>query len=852
MSDKVKNAAHETISVTDMHCASCVATVENALRESNGVIEVTVNLASEKAYVTFDPATTSRPKLEQAITDSGYGVMVESRPEQKQAARDKEITSLGNRFWVALGFGIPLLYASMGHHLGLPVPKFVVDNAALVQFLLATPIIASSWQFYVRGVRSVVKARTASMDTLVAVGTGVAYLWSLAVAVGSWVGVSPAVFGLKSFAEGLYFEVAGFLLVFILLGRWLEARAKGRTSDAIRKLVGLGAKTALVLRPRDMTRSRLAVAPATTRHEFGIVSPDNGRDRPRADAEEQEIPIEQVVVGDVIIVKPGGKIPVDGEVIAGQSSVDESMVTGESLPVEKRPGDPVIAGTINEHGSFQFRATKVGKDTMLAHIIKIVEEAQGSKAPIQALADRVAAVFVPSVVGIALLSFLVWILFGPGFTAALTKFIAVLIIACPCALGLATPTAIMVATGKGAELGILIRRGEVLQSLSRIDTVVFDKTGTLTKGRPEVTDIVALSADGESKRREPQTNADERGWGAEEKRIATEAILRLAASVEHKSEHPLAEAIVLKAKELGLPPVEVSEFEAISGKGIKARLPSGEQVMVGNTMLFLSGDMTQTASVWDRVPGQRRGHIPGPESEQTRLENEGKTVILVAVNGEVRGLLAIADTAKDSAKAGVQALKTLGKQVVMLTGDNPRTAAAIGNELGIDHVLAQVLPEDKASEVRKLQGSGAKVAMVGDGINDAPALAQADIGIAIGAGTDVAIESGDVVLINEDLQSVARAIELSRFAMRKIRQNLFWAFFYNIIGIPIAAGVLYPFLHYQLNPVIAGAAMAFSSVSVVSNSLLMRRWHPPSGDMTRALRGHDPNCFSSGSCPLTT
>ena len=447
-----------TLSITGMHCASCVANVENALREVNGVLDVTVNLASERAYVTYQPDLAGLTKLEQAIVDAGYGVITGEIEDGEKQQRAAEMAGLQNRFFISLGFGIPLLYVSMGHHLGLPLPHFVMHNLALFQFLFATPIIISSWQFYVRGVRSVVRARTANMDTLVAVGTGVAYLWSLAVAIGAWLGADPARFGLKDFESGLYFEVAGFLLVFILLGRWLEARAKGHTSEAIKKLVGLGARTARVVR----------------------------------DGREVEVLIETVASGDLLIVRPGEKIPVDGTVLSGSSSVDESMITGESLPVDKREGDLVIGATINQHGSFRFRATRVGKETMLAQIVKIVEQAQGSKAPIQALADRVAAVFVPVVVGLALLSFLVWILFGPGFTAALTKFVAVLVIACPCALGLATPTAIMVATGKGAELGILIRRGEALQRLSEIDAVVFDKTGTLTRGEPEVTDVVPI------------------------------------------------------------------------------------------------------------------------------------------------------------------------------------------------------------------------------------------------------------------------------------------------------------------------------------------------------------------------
>jgi Cu+-exporting ATPase len=737
-----------------MHCASCVASVENALKKVDGVLDVTVNLATERAFVTYQPDRVARAQLEQAITDSGYGVIPLQKEDAEKEQREAETLNLRNRFWLSLGFGIPLIYVAMGHHVHLPLPPMSSRIMALTQFALATPIIASSWQFYVRGVRSVVKARTASMDTLVAVGTGVAYLWSLCVAIGAWTGQAPARFGLKTYESGLYFEVAGLLLVFILLGRYLEARAKGRTSDAIKKLIGLSPRNARVIR--------------------------EGR--------ETEIPIDSVVVGDVIVVRPGEKIPVDGTVALGSSSVDESMITGESLPVEKRELDNVIGATINQHGSFQFRATRVGKETMLAQIIRLVEQAQGSKAPIQALADRVAAIFVPVVVGIALLSFLAWILFGPGFSAALARFVAVLVIACPCALGLATPTAIMVATGKGAELGILIRRGETLQRLAEIDAVVFDKTGTLTRGEPEVTDTVPLAAS----------------------RPLPAAILQLAASVERLSEHPLAEAIVRKAKEGGLVLPDVSNFAAVAGKGVSARDSVGRTILAGNRIFYADKEI-------DLSPVEPR---------ICELEDQGKTVVIVALDCLPLGLIAIADTVRDSALAAVNSLKALGRQVVMITGDNERTGKAIASQLGIERVLTQVLPEDKAGEVRKLQTAGFKAAMVGDGINDAPALVQADVGIAIGSGTDVAIESGDVVLIRDDLRTVPQAIQLSRFAMRKIRQNLFWAFFYNVIGIPIAAGALYPFFHFQLNPVFAGAAMAFSSVSVVSNSLLMRDWKP--------------------------
>jgi Cu+-exporting ATPase len=581
------------------------------------------------------------------------------------------------------------------------------------------------------------------MDTLVALGTGTAYLYSLASAILIWSG--NANYG----KDDLYFEVAGLLIVFILLGRMLEAIAKGRTSASIRKLLDLQPKTALVVR----------------------------------DGAEQEIPVEEVLVGDAVIVKPGAGVPVDGIVVEGSSAVDQSLLTGESIPVEKGVDDEVIGGTLNKHGWFKFRATKVGKDTALARIVRLVEEAQGSKAPVQRLADRVAAYFVPAVLVIGIVAFAAWLLLGSEFVFALQVFIAVIIIACPCALGLATPTAVIVGTGLGAENGILIKDAETLEKAHRVDTIVFDKTGTLTRGKPVVTDIVPLTN---------PTPPDE--------------ILRLAAAAEKRSEHHLSEAIVSRATESGIAIPEVESFSAIPGKGVEARY-DGTAILVANRKLLADRGIDASAE----------------EERIAQLEQEGKTVALVAADARLVGMIAIADTPKDSAAETVSWLKRQGRQVVMITGDNRRSAESVARTLGIDQVLADVLPEDKAGQIKKLQELGHSVAMVGDGINDAPALVQADVGIAIGSGTEVAIESGGIVLVKDDLRDVARTLDLSSYTMRKIKQNLFWAFFYNSVGIPIAAGILYPFTGFLLNPIIAGAAMAFSSVSVVTNSLSMRR-----------------------------
>jgi Cu+-exporting ATPase len=744
-----------TIGVAGMHCAACVAAVERALKKVDGVADARVNFASEKATIEFDPQLVTLEALEHAITEAGYeprrdgaggGLPGAAASDREREERRREIASLRLRFAVSFGLALPLLYLAMGGHAGLPLPSWSGGTMALVQFLLTTPILAVNHVFYTRGLLAVVRTGAATMDTLVAVGTGAAWAYSLAASVLVWTGRDPHA------AHRLYYETAGVLVAFIVLGKWLEALAKGKTSEAIRALMGLAARTAVVVR----------------------------------DGAEVEIPVEQVAVGDVVLVRPGQKVPVDGTVVEGHSSVDESMLTGESIPVEKAPGDRVTGATVNGTGSFRFRAERIGRDTVLAQIVRLVEQAQGSKAPIQALADRVAAIFVPVVVAIAVLASGVWLLAGASFPDALSIFIAVLVLACPCSLGLATPTAVMVGTGLGARNGILIRSAEALQRAQAVTTVVFDKTGTLTRGAPELTDVVALGA------------------------VPADELLRLTAAVEKLSEHPLAEAVVRGATARGIDIPGAAHFKSVTGKGVRAMI-EGREVVVGNRALM-----------------DELGFAPGDSGARlARLEEEGKTAVLVGVAGDLAGVVAVADTVKEHAREAVDALRRVGKTVVMITGDNRRAGEAIGRQLGIDRVLAEVQPGDKAGEVKKLQAGGAVVAMVGDGINDAPALSQSDVGIAIGTGTDVAIEAGDIVLVRGDVRDAATAIDLSRATMRTIKQNLFWAFFYNSVGIPVAAGVLYPAFGFLLNPMIAGAAMAFSSVSVVTISLYLRRYRRP-------------------------
>ena len=739
--------------VSGMTCASCVARVEQALLSVPGVISASVNLASEKATVEFIEGTRIAD-LKRAVKEAGYELGSEAETlEDVTTAAQREIRTVRNRFILAAilaGAIMALMWA----------PSFIGKSYLL--WVLATPVLFwAGWRFY-RGAWGALRHRTADMNTLIAVGTSAAYFYSM-VAV-----LFPGYFTAGGLELHLYFDTSAMIITLILLGRFLEARARGQTSEAIKKLIGMQPKTALVIR----------------------------------DGQEREIPVEDVQVGDLILVRPGERVPVDGIIRQGYSSIDESMITGESIPAEKKVDDEVIGATINKTGSFKFEATKVGKDTTLAHITRLVEEAQGSKAPIQRLADVIASYFVPIVIGIAITTFIIWYFVGPdpALTFAILNFVAVLIIACPCAMGLATPTAIMVGTGKGAQHGILIRSGEALERSHKIRTVLLDKTGTLTRGEPQVTDIIAV----------PSSSQEE--------------VLRLAASVEHSSEHPLGEAIIRAASEKKLELSPTSDFNAVPGHGVEASV-EGRNLILGNLRLIKDRGLS----------------LNGLEEEANRLWERGKTVMFLGIDSQVVGIIALADTLKPQAKEALEALHRMSIEVVMLTGDNQRTAEAIAREVGIDRVLAEVLPEHKAQEVKKLQEEGKVVAMVGDGINDAPALAQADIGIAIGTGTDVAMETGDITLISGDLMGVVTAISLSKRTMRTIKQNLFWAFAYNSALIPVAAGALYftfgqtgvpPGLHFILgdygflNPIMAAGAMAASSITVVSNSLRLRRFKP--------------------------
>lgn len=729
------------LNISGMHCASCAGNIEGALKKVLGVVSARVNFALEKAYLEFEPEKSSIQDLISAIEKAGYKAKIaDISIDTEKELREKEVKSLKIKFVTSIILSSILMYVSMGPCLGLDLHKIVMDNMALVQFILATGVLLCGYQFFTRGFLTIIKSHVANMDTLVGLGVGSAYLYSLFVSIAIWLGN-------KSFGmQNLYYEVAAFLITFILLGRYLEAITKRKTSEAIKRLWNLRPKTALVMR----------------------------QDK------EVEISIEDLTVGDIVVVKPGQRIPVDGKIIEGYSSVDESMVTGESMPIEKTINDLVISGTINKNGAFKFKATRVGKETTLAQIIKLVEEAQGSKAPVQELADKIAGIFVPVVIIIALGAFFSWLLLGKSFIFALTVFITVLIIACPCTLGLATPTAVMVGTGKAAENGIIIKNAASLQIAHEVKAIIFDKTGTLTVGKPKLTDIVSYT-------------------------LLEEEVLQLAASLEKGSEHILAESIVSAAHSRGLILAQISQFESISGEGIIGKVGNFE-ILLGNR----------------RLMRDKKIDLKIAESDLDKLENEGKTVMFLARDFKLIGLIAVRDTLKENALATIDKLKVMGKEVIMITGDNKRTAQAIAKEAGIQTVLAEVLPKDKVDEIKKIQAKGLKVAFVGDGINDAPALIQADLGIAIGTGTDVAIESADIILIKDDLRDVVMAIDLSAYAMKKIKQNIFWAFFYNSIGIPVAAGILYPFNGFLLNPMIAGAAMAFSSVSVVSNSLLMR------------------------------
>jgi Cu+-exporting ATPase len=750
-----------TLPVRGMTCASCQARIENALKASEGVASAAVNLATERATIRYFPSIVTVNDLKKIIESQGYTVpevpTAEEFVDRERETRHKELSDLTVKFILAgvaaavimalMFFGqyIPGLSSLMMERISLGITE--VNPIDVIAMVLATPVqFWIGWRFY-KGAFAALKHGTADMNVLIAVGTSAAYFYSVIAT------LAPHLVMVGGQMPATYFDTSTMIIALILLGRLLEARAKGQTSEAIRRLRGLKAKTARVER----------------------------------DGKEVDVPVEDVQVGDIVIVRPGEKIPVDGVVVSGYSAVDESMITGESIPAGKKEGDNVIGATINETGTFRFRATKVGRDTVLSQIIRMVEEAQGSKAPIQRYADRIAAVFVPVVIGLATLTFLAWYFLGsqPTFLRALLNFISVLIIACPCAMGLATPTAIMVGTGKGAENGILIKGGESLENAYQINAIVLDKTGTITKGQPSLVDVVPA---------EGFTDAD---------------VLLYAASAEKGSEHPLGGAIVRGAEDRKVPVAGPTKFDALPGKGIVAEV-DGKIVLVGNAKLLEDEDVDLT---------QLKGMFE-------RLSAGGKTPMYVAITDKPAGVIAVADTIKEGSAEAIADFRKLGIEPIMITGDNKRTAEAIAKQVGITRVLAEVMPQDKANEIKKLQAEGKKVAMVGDGINDAPALAQADVGIAIGTGTDVAIEASDITLMSGDLRGVLTAIKLSRATIRTIRMNLFWAFIYNIIGIPIAAGILIPFFGISLNPIIAAAAMAFSSVSVVSNSLLLNRFKP--------------------------
>ncbi|GHT56384.1 copper-translocating P-type ATPase [Spirochaetia bacterium] len=742
----------KVFNIQGMTCAVCAKTVERVTRKLSGVDEANVNLATEKLNITFDPELLSPAIIKAAVTKAGYKALEDIGDDELADKKQGEISALRRRFILSAVFALPLLFIAMVPMIlewaGVNLPPLLntmryPKQFALIQFLLCTPVIIIGHRYYTVGFRNLVKF-SPNMDSLIAIGTSAAFLYS-------FYGVYQIFFNGNVDYE-LYFEGAAVILTLITLGKYMEAVSKGKTSEAIKKLIGLAPKQASVIR----------------------------------DGVEVQVPLDEVEVGDIVVVRPGEKFPVDGTVIEGLTAVDESMLTGESIPVEKKPGDQVIGASINKNGSVKYQATRVGKDTALAQIIRLVENAQGSKAPIARLADVISGYFVPVVILLALVGAGAWFLSGETVAFSITILISVLVIACPCALGLATPTAIMVGTGKGAQYGVLIKSGVALETAHKINVVVLDKTGTITEGKPKVTDIL-ISND----------------------KLSSDSLLQLAASGEKGSEHPLGEAIVRAAEEQGLQLFPAEEFEAIPGRGIQTVIRS-KTVLLGNEKL-----MTEK-----NIP------LADAAAKAQHLAEEGKTPMYVAVDGALAGIIAVADTVKTTSAEAIQRLHRLGVQVAMITGDNTRTANAIAKQVGIDTVLAEVLPEDKAAEVKKFQETGKKTAMVGDGINDAPALAQADVGMAIGSGTDVAMESADIVLMKSDLRDVATAIELSRKTIVNIKQNLFWAFAYNTLGIPVAMGLLFVLGGPLLNPVIAALAMSMSSVSVLSNALRLRGFKP--------------------------
>ncbi|APQ98370.1 heavy metal translocating P-type ATPase [Clostridium botulinum] len=737
---------HMNLKIEGMTCAACAKAVERVSRKLEGVIEANVNIATEKLDITFDKSKVSINDIKRAIEKAGYKALEEKNIEEEKKGKEDAIKSLWRRFITSLIFAVPLLTISMGSMMGLKLPKIIDPmhsplNFGLIQLILVIPIILVGNKFFRVGFKSLVKG-SPNMDSLISIGTSAAVVYGI-------FAIFQISKGNMHYAHDLYFESGATILTLITLGKYLESVSKGKTSEAIKKLMALAPKNATIIR----------------------------------DNKEIIIPIEEVKINDIVLVKPGEKLPVDGEIIEGSTAIDESMLTGESLPVEKHIGDIAVAGSINKHGLIKYKATKVGKDTTLAQIIKLVEEAQGSKAPIARLADKISAYFVPTVIALAIISSLAWYVSGKSLIFSLTIFISVLVIACPCALGLATPTAIMVGTGKGAENGVLIKSGGALETAHKVQSIIFDKTGTITEGKPKVTDILVSE-------------------GVDEKYL-----LQVAATAEKGSEHPLGEAIVKKAEEENLELFQGKNFRAIPGKGIEVIIED-KKVLLGNLRLMEEYEV----------------EIKDFMDKSHKLSKEGKTPMFIAIENKIKGIIAVADTLKENSKKSIEKLHDMGVEVVMITGDNKNTAEAIGKQVGIDKIFAEVLPSDKANWVKKLQQEGKIVAMVGDGINDAPALAQADIGIAIGSGTDVAIESADIVLIKSDLMDVPTALKLSRATIKNIKENLFWAFGYNTLGIPVAMGVLYIFGGPLLNPMIAAAAMSFSSVSVLLNALRLRRF----------------------------
>ncbi|WP_084820797.1 heavy metal translocating P-type ATPase [Clostridium sp. C8] len=750
----IVESSAKTLKIQGMTCAACAKTIERVTKKLDGVMESNVNFATEKLNISYDPLKVRISDIKKAVEKAGYKALEEETTvDADKERKEREIKTLWKKFVISAIFTVPLLVITMGHMFGEPLGFHLPDiidpmknsrNFGMIQLILVLPVIVAGYKFFTVGFKSLFKG-SPNMDSLIAIGTSAAFLYGI-------FAIIQIYGGNVDYAYDLYFEAAGVIITLILLGKYLEAVTKGKTSEAIKKLMGLAPKTAIIIR----------------------------------DGKEVETPIEEVEVGDIIVVKPGEKMPVDGEVVEGITSVDESMLTGESMPVEKNIGDKIIGASINKNGSIKYKATRVGKDTALAQIIKLVEDAQGSKAPIAKMADIISGYFVPVVISIAVLSAAAWYWFG-GETGvfSLTIFISVLVIACPCALGLATPTAIMVGTGKGAEYGVLIKSGVALETAHKVKTIVFDKTGTITEGKPKVTDIVVTNG------------------------ITENELLQLAASAEKGSEHPLGEAIVKGAEEKELEFKKLDFFKAIPGHGIEVKIDS-KDILLGNRKLMVESNIS----------------LENLEETSHKLAGEGKTPMYVAIDNKIAGIIAVADTVKENSKKAIEQLHKMGIEVAMITGDNKRTAEAIAKQVGIDRILAEVLPQDKANEVKKLQAEGKKVAMVGDGINDAPALAQADIGIAIGSGTDVAMESADIVLMRSDLMDVPTAIQLSKKTILNIKENLFWAFAYNTLGIPVAMGILYIFGGPRLNPIIAAAAMSFSSVSVLLNALRLKGFKP--------------------------